>query len=506
MCSSFDPFACVPDLPHEERIGATNATSSPDLPRILSQEHLTRFAVLSLGLEIQPFFRDPMNGALFPRVLRRFQRDLSIALQRAFYEFIRLETTKRPPNYHVLGRGAVLRAVWEADRQLTEVDETFDFLLSVTPYNTRQAWEGFRSSGFEADPGFRYRLLTFDPAILKRELYNIVLDPLEDPALTDLLRDKRNELDLQLTMLENRETPRFLYGSLQLYGGISESLRKLAEGLLAGIPPARGEEEDPDDDDGKAVDAEAFARLARAEVDAYRKIAAELDPSIEIRDDVTSLMVSRGDLLIAADTRILPSRAHALIQHEVGTHMLTWFNGSRQPLSLLRCGLPGYAELQEGLAVMAEYLVGGLSHGRLRLLAARVLASDWCADRGTFVDTFRLLHREYGFTPHTAFQIAMRVHRGGGFVKDQVYLKGLARLLRYLETDGALQPLWVGKIGLDHVKAVEELLWRDVLRQPALEPRYLETSDARRKLESLHGGVSVLDLVSKEEEWRSASS
>ncbi len=37
-------------------------------------------------------------------------------------------------------------------------------------------------------------------------------------------------------------------------------------------------------------------------------------------------------------------------------------------------GLAGYEETQEGLAVLAEFLVGGLSPHRLRQLAVRVVA------------------------------------------------------------------------------------------------------------------------------------
>ena len=36
--------------------------------------------------------------------------------------------------------------------------------------------------------------------------------------------------------------------------------------------------------------------------------------------------------------------------------------------------MAGYEELQEGLAVLAEYLVGGLNRTRMQQLAARVLA------------------------------------------------------------------------------------------------------------------------------------
>ncbi|NIQ16470.1 MAG: DUF1704 domain-containing protein, partial [Candidatus Dadabacteria bacterium] len=67
-------------------------------------------------------------------------------------------------------------------------------------------------------------------------------------------------------------------------------------------------------------------------------------------------------------------RVEALLQHEIGTHALTYFNGLSQPFKQLCIGLSGYEELQEGLAVLAEYLVGGLSKPRLRLLAGRVVA------------------------------------------------------------------------------------------------------------------------------------
>ena len=80
--------------------------------------------------------------------------------------------------------------------------------------------------------------------------------------------------------------------------------------------------------------------------------------------------------MIGRETRIAERRAEALLQHEVGTHLVTYFNGSSQPLRLLQVGLSGYDALQEGLAVLSEYLVGGLSEARMRTLAARVIAVD----------------------------------------------------------------------------------------------------------------------------------
>ncbi len=40
-----------------------------------------------------------------------------------------------------------------------------------------------------------------------------------------------------------------------------------------------------------------------------------------------------------------------LIQHEIGVHLATTFNGRMQPLRVFSIGLPGATESQEGLAI-----------------------------------------------------------------------------------------------------------------------------------------------------------
>ncbi len=90
------------------------------------------------------------------------------------------------------------------------------------------------------------------------------------------------------------------------------------------------------------------------------------------------LMVSGDQLLIGGRTRIPRRRVEALLQHEIGTHLITRYNGHHQPFRQLEVGLAGYDGFQEGLAVLAEYLVGGLSRFRMRVLAARVVGRTTC--------------------------------------------------------------------------------------------------------------------------------
>jgi uncharacterized protein (TIGR02421 family) len=463
------------------------------LSPILAPEVASESRCSLLGLEVRPVYRASPSGELYPLILRELRRGLSHAMQQTFFRFARTQTTHHPKHFRVLGRHAMVKAVWEVDKQLAEVSDSFDFLLQVTPPNAEEAWTKFRKKNFERSPVFHYRPLPVDPVLLKRRLYATPMERVEDPALLLLLREKQDELDRQISMLLDINTKRFVYGSLQLYGGVGDDLKRLAEQLLYRIPP--GSREDPK---GGHVDAAAFARRAEEEIARYREAWPKVDAGVQIREDLSSgLMVSRGSLLIGKSTQIPVSRIEALIQHEIGTHVLTYYNGCAQPFRQLYSGLAGYEALQEGLAVLAEYLVGGLSRPRLRLLAARVLATHYMINGATFVETYRELDGLFGFNQRTAFTIAMRIYRGGGLTKDAVYLRGLRQILEYLGKGGELAPLFVGKIAPEHLPIVQELRWRKVLREPPLTPRYMALSDTQSRLRRLQEGMTVLDLVDR---------
>jgi uncharacterized protein (TIGR02421 family) len=161
---------------------------------------------------------------------------------------------------------------------------------------------------------------------------------------------------------------------------------------------------------------------------------------------------------------------------------------------LAASGLAGYEPLQEGLAVLAEYLVGGLTRSRLRVLAARVVAAKAMTGGADFVQTFRELTGVYGFTHHAAFTITMRIFRGGGLTKDVLYLKGLDYLLAYLREHRDLESLLVGKIALEDVPFIQELRRREIVHPPAIEPHYLGLPAARKRLEQAHR-LTLSDIV-----------
>ena len=74
----------------------------------------------------------------------------------------------------------------------------------------------------------------------------------------------------------------------------------------------------------------------------------------------------------------------------------------------------------------------------------------------------------------TAWSVAIRVVVGGGSVKDAIYLRGITRILDALAEGGSLDVLFVGKLALDHIPLIQDLLDRDVLNEPWVRPRWLD--------------------------------
>ena len=159
--------------------------------------------------------------------------------------------------------------------------------------------------------------------------------------------------------------------------------------------------------------------------------------------------------------------------------------------------MAGYEELQEGLAVLAEYLSGGLDLSRLKLLAGRVIAVHAIIGGASFIDTFRLLTTEYNFHNFTAFTITMRVYRGGGYTKDMTYLRGLCRLLEHLSKNEDLTLLYYGKIAMEHLHLIEELHWRKILKPTPLLPSIFSQNDAKQRLTELRSGTTIEDILRK---------
>lgn len=444
------------------------AVAPPSYSSLIDKQVAKQSEIVLVGIEIAPIYNDLQTGKPYPLFMRELRAAFGKALRKSLFEFVRTNTSYNVTHFEMLGTTVLDNKVWEIDQELAEYSNLFDFLLLVTPINVADAWKNFEKNNFLKSPAFHYRPMPIEPELIKRKIYNLPIEDISDPTIAFLFRDKRKEIDRMLNMMLEREKPDFMHSSLQVFGNIDEHLLEVARAILVVAEPKPEEEKD------EILNAKEFAQMAESELIWLKQQDPSILTAVRVRDDVEGVIVSRGTLNINKNYKIGKKRAFALIQHEIGTHVVTYYNGKAQPLKLFYIGVPGYEQLQEGLAVFSEYLSGGLTNDRLRILAARVIAVNHMITGNSFVDTFFLLTDKYLFKAETAFHITMRVYRGGGLTKDAVYLKGLLHLIEYIKQGKDIAPLLIGKIRQDYLPVISELTFRGLLSKIPITPRYLD--------------------------------
>ncbi|MDH5823735.1 DUF1704 domain-containing protein [Luteimonas sp. RD2P54] len=376
------------------------------------------------------------------------------------------------------GRGAVRElppVAARVDDALARLDAKIDWLLALSPIGNAALWESFEASGRTAVPPLSYIDLDLDLHQTRQELLALPIEEIESPLLSGLLAEKQRELDRMLELVRLRDTDGFVNASLDLFGGVDPALSELARGILQDVGPGAPLEADTGIDE--------ILEAVNAEMDWYRERAPDFHADVVVDTDLNSMMmVSHGTFYVDGNLRLPAARVQPLLQHEIGTHVVTRHNGHRQALTQLEVGLAHYDALQEGLGVLAEYLAGYLPGERLRVLAARVLATEMAVNGQGVPAIFDVLHETHGLPTDDAFDVAVRALRGGGLTKDAVYLGGLCELVEYLHAGGDFEPLFVGKFALTHRKVLDQLLDEGWVAPPDLLPRYTTLPDFPERL------------------------
>lgn len=370
------------------------------------------------------------------------------------------------------------------DRRLSEVSGMLPMLQLLTPINVTEQKKAFLERRV-VEPEFTYRDLP-DLSALGDELGAINPEEATDPVLVHMIRGMHRELERRIELLGARNTDRFLLAAIEKWGHVDQTLVELAERVLEEVPPGPPADE--------YVHAHELAGMATIELDHYRKSFPELATLVHVSELAAGVMVENGDLFISTETSISSDRVVQLLHHEIGVHVLTFVNGSVQPIRMLSLGLDGYEETQEALGVLAEYLGGGLRPKRLRAFALRVMAAQSVSRRDSFAQTYELM-MSLGAGRNRSFNTTMRAHRSGGMTKDALYLGGITRLLTFIQEGGDLDSLLVGKISLADGPLVVDLLERNVLVEPPLRPRFLDSDQAPEQLARIEDGAGVLELV-----------
>lgn len=381
----------------------------------------------------------------------------------------------------------------QIDEALREIEFGIDWLGALLPTANQERWEAFVASDFTKAPALSYRPLTIDIKEHRDRLDSLPMDEVQHAGIEALLRQKARELEEQLDLISQRGKSGFVTASIACFGAPKPGLLATAKQILA-----HNVREQPSED---FVSVE---ELVQSVVDArarYRQNAPDFSFDVFVIDDLNSmLMVNHGDLYVDRNIKLPRSRLDALLAHEVGTHIVTRYNGRHQPLLQLESGLAHYDSLQEGLATLAEFLVGSLPMQRLRILAARVVAVQHAIEGDPLETIFALLHNEYGVPAPHAFSTAVRAKSGGGLTKDACYLKGLEELLGYLAEDADIEFLYAGKFSLANLPTLKSLRSEGLVRDPVLLPEHITSAKGHKRLslarrtslKNLHAGAENL--------------
>jgi uncharacterized protein (TIGR02421 family) len=232
----------------------------------------------------------------------------------------------------------------------------------------------------------------------------------------------------------------------------------VARGLLERLPPA---------EEVRSIPPEQLASMLRQAMHAVGL------PEVEVRIDARLVAgAATGDRGVFLASRPFGrTEARRLIVHEVLGHAVAAANATYQPLRVFEIGTAGSFADQEGLAICLEEEAGALDIHRLRVLAARVVATDRVHAGASFGETARHLHVQHGFSPEVAVLITERAYRGGGIARDAAYLYGYLRVRTALRRRTAtIDALRAGRIGLSDLAIWPDLVALGLARPPAFQP------------------------------------
>jgi uncharacterized protein (TIGR02421 family) len=416
-----------------------------------------------LATEVCKVYCDERTGTRYPEVVAALRSGLGAAIAAHAAEFKARHT--RPASGTAASRPSaegIEPAALAVDRALHRLVRDFEVLRHVNPTNLDRERRAFFSSGASALPRFAYGKLDISPFAMKRALLRLPAERITDPSLARLYETTIGAYLDKVDLLASVGTPEFLYNSLRYYGAPSATDLRNATYLLH-LPEVEGDADvERPIPDAEAVEAfrEGLARYG---------IAGRAELSNRIVADAM-VMNRERKVLVRKGAAFRPKELAYLIHHEVGVHLVTTVNAESQPLRLLSLGTRVSTRTQEGLAVLVEYLSGSTTLRRLRELGLRTLAVDAVVHGADFVETYRMLTKEYGLAAEAAFGLAARVHRGGGLTKDYLYLQGLREVFAMWRRGADLSPLLAGKCSMEYYAELSDLLARGVLEAPRLRP------------------------------------
>lgn len=340
--------------------------------------------------------------------------------------------------------------LFEIDNNLDRLVKNIELLNYLNPLNIEQEKKAFFKSKYTYEPNFKYRKFKFNPYKMQRLFFSQRLERIEDETIRSFYEEIIYDYSGLISCIERiGQGKKFYYNNLKVFGTPQERDVENAKFILHFA--------DEDDTD------EMIARHDADEATAFFvNFGKKYDFNFHIKK---STNISAAAMVLNTSETLLLKRNHkfsynqlqVLANHEIGVHLVTTFNGKNQPLKAFSNGFKNNTETQEGLAVFSEYMSNCLTLKRMKELAYRVMAADSLIKGYSFTDTFDLLYSQYKLDRDTAWQVTLRVHRGGGFTKDFLYLTGLKKVYDYYYDNGNMNTLLTGKVTLESIPVIERL-------------------------------------------------
>ncbi|RXM99290.1 hypothetical protein EOD39_11820 [Acipenser ruthenus] len=212
----------------------------------------------------------------------------------------------------------------------------------------------------------------------------------------------------------------------------------------------------------------------------------------EIVVHLTDDLLSRASMTVVngrptLTINISSAREHwleGMLRHEIGTHYLRGINNNLQPWcngnGRIKYSLKPTNPTEEGLASIHSVL---FRKDPFLWRAALLYYTVYQASRMSFTDLFRCLEK-FVKDPSTRWDYCVRAKRGqtntslpGCFGKDQVYLDGILKILRYREKINFSLLTALGKVSYEDVDRLKEIAMMENVRIPYFlqdQHRYME--------------------------------
>jgi len=419
---------------------------------------------LVLATEIKKVYCNELTGDDYPNLIKELQHQLKVRILNNANYFTQDNTNWVHETSTKLLDKTMDPAILDVDRKLSVMLKKFELLAFVNPINTNQEKKKFFKNKCTVPPEFKYNPIRINPFELKQEFSNLRVQDISDVSIRHMYESVINSYFDKIDMLASLDTPKFLYNSLRYFGRPSKKDIQNANYFLH-LPEILGE---PKRSPTLGVD-EAVASFKDGL--ALYGFESKIEKSTRV---IAKVMVlnAKKTILVRPDAKFSRGQINALVEHEIGVHMVTTMNSNLHELRIFNLGLPVNTMTQEGLAILAEYLSGNISMKRLKVLAYRVIVVDMMCNGADFIECFNFLVNDHNLDQDEAFTIVTRIFRGGGFTKDFLYLSGFVKILRLWESGYDLTPLLVGKTSLEFYHTISEMIEREMI----VKPKYITNS------------------------------